>query len=53
MPPTADIATPDRFRQVSLAWLLAPILLVAAWTVAEPHHGLGHQHLQVGLAGQR
>ena len=53
MPPTADIATPDHFRQLGFAWLLAPVLLVAAWTLAEPHHGTGHRHLQVELAGPR
>ena len=53
MPPTADIATPDRFRQLGPAWLLMPVLLIAAWSIATPHHAT-HLHLAAtGLANGR
>jgi hypothetical protein len=50
MQPTADIATPDRFRQLGPAWLLMPILLIAAWSIATPHRGPHQHHAATGLA---
>ena len=54
MPPVADIAAPNRMRRLGPAWFLTPLLLVAIWLMASPHHTDLARHLVLtGVAAGR
>jgi hypothetical protein len=38
MPPIADIAVPAITRRVGAAWFVLPLVLMAVWMLAAPHH---------------